>query len=604
MDEPITFGTAYYPDHWPESEWERDLKLIHDSGINVVRFGEFSWSWIAPKPGVFDFSHYDHFMDLAERCGLKVMLCTPTCNPPHWFFARYPDARQLDQYNRPHIGHRHMACYNHPAALDAALEVVFKLANQYRDHPALSAWQIDNELTAGESGSLEQLYDYHVLTLTRYRDYLRQRYDSLDVLNEIWWNNFWGNRYSAWDEIDPPRPGLTRNISPSMWLEWSRFRAENVAEFGRLQLDWLRSIRREFRIGINVPEVSPLQGALLGQDYWLLCRDMDFIGTDLYVYTGDDTRDQQRLAFSSDIIRSAAQAQGASFGVLETQAGPHIRPWRMGFAGGDWTPDFLERCVQTYASHSAEFIYFFLWRPTLGGAEFGMNGLVHRDGSESERSRALPSIIENAEQARHLLTDRPEICIHYSADTLQLLSLYDPDQSGDSALLGWHTLLEDLGFRVNFVSDAELLQPEAPTPPPLILAQSLVLDETLCDRLAESKRMLIAAGAPAYFDGYARVYPVVPGGHLADRFGLRIEAFEANRAAAENPPWSDGQPLLRARIHLEHGCEHNLDDRGVLQAIEGHNCVYFNVDVGTLYHRSSPEIRAQLRAVIGPHVSQ
>jgi beta-galactosidase len=584
MTTAITFGTSYYPDHWPQTAWQRDLELMRDSGITAVRFGEFSWSWFMPRPGVYDFAACDQFMALAHQCGLGVMLCTPTCNPPHWFFTQYPDARQVDQHGQSHIGHRHMACYNHPAALAAAHEIVVKLAQHYRDHPALIGWQIDNELTAGESANLHRLYDYHPLTLALYRAYLRDKYSTLDALNDYWWNNFWGNRYTSWDEIDPPRPGLSGNISPAMWLEWMRFRGWNVARFGRQQAVWLREINPDFYVGTNVPEVSPLKGAILGQDYWALCQEMDFIGTDLYVYDGNHERNQQQLAYSCDVIRSAATASGADFGVLEVQAGPHIRPWRMTFSGGYWGPDFLHSSVQTFAAHGARFIYFFLWRATQGGAEFGMNGLLNLDGSPSERSQQLPEIIAHTASAQP--DQRPVAYIHYSQDTLNLLALYDPDNTGDTALPGWHALLEDLGYQVDFVSDADLFTLEQQPPGPLVLAQSMVLSCEVCDWLVSSSRPLIAAGAPAYFDAYARVYPLLPGGALSQRLGVHIEAFEANRRC--NNGWISGDdlPLLNARIRVISGEVLHKDDNDQPLMVHTNNSLYISFDLGTLYHRT------------------
>jgi hypothetical protein len=601
MTSSITFGTSYYPDHWPRDEWQRDLELIRQSGITAVRFGEFSWSWIMPRPDVYDFAPYDHFMDLAERCGLKVLLCTPTCNPPPWFFARYPDARQIDQHARPHIGHRHMACYNHPAALAAAQDVVIKLGQQYRDHPALVGWQVDNELTAGESADLNRLYDYHPITLAHYRAYLQQRYESLEALNTAWWNNFWSNRYSSWEEIDPPRPGLSDNISPAMWLEWLRFRAANVAVFGRKQVAWLREIREDFQIGTNVPEVSPLRSVLLGQDYWELCQEMDFIGTDVYVYSGNTRRDQQQLAYSCDVIRSAATASGAKFGVLETQAGPHVRPWRMNFAGGYWKPDFLEHSSKTYAAHGADFVYFFLWRPTQGGAEFGMNGLVHTDGSPSERSQRLPQIIAAATTARDQLADRPPAYVHYSPDSLSLLALYDPDDTGDKSLPGWHSLLEDLGYRVTFLNDDDVLHLDHQPPGPVVLAQSIVLSQALCEKLAvpDDAHPLIVAGAPAYFDEYARVYEVLPGSQsLRQRIGISITALEAGRPLKTALFDTEEKPILQALVTAEGGHVLQESSDGSPSIVRGQASLYFHFDVGTAYYSAQEDTREDIRSYL------
>jgi beta-galactosidase len=567
-----------------------------------VRFGEFSWSWLEPRCGIFDFAAYDHFMDLAQRCGLGVILCTPTCNPPPWLFAQYPDARQLDQRGRPHVGHRHQACYNHPAAYDLAQRAVLHLAEHFRDHPALRGWQVDNELTAGESGSPNQVYDYHPATIARYRQRLRETYESLAALNDAWVNNFWGNRYSTWDEIEPPRIGENRSVSPAAWLEWSRFRDKNVADLGQWQISWLRSVRSDFRIGANIPEVGPIASVWLGQDYWALCRGMDFIGADLYVYRNDEQAEQEDLAYSCDLIRSAAVAAGAEFGVFETQGGPHVLPWRMTFAGGMWQPDFLRRCVETYAAHGAQFILFFLWRAVRGGAEFGMNSLAEIDGSPSPRTRALPQIIAAGQAASDRLSDRPVAYIHYSQDSLRLCTPFDPDHTANTAYRGWHTLLNDLGYRVQFLNDDTLTSAGAG---PLILPYSIVLSEHHAGLAASwicSGRRVIAGYATAFFDEFARIYPRAPGGPLAETLGVKIKGFDADLPLAVAGLPSGGRAILQSRITPAETGGGPANSLGQPMLVSRGTATYIGFDLGTLYNTSPNEretIRAWARATLG-----
>lgn len=585
----IRYGTAYYPDHWPESDWARDLSLIRDSGLSTVRFGEFSWSWFEPRDGVFDFAAYDRFMDTAHRCGLDVILCTPTCNAPHWLFARYPDARQIDQKGRPHIGHRHMTNYNHPGAYELAQRAVTKLAQQYRDHPALFGWQIDNELTAGESGNRDQIYDHHPLTIERFREYLRHKYGTLDELNARWFNNFWSNQYSDWSEVEPQRIGENRNPNPSAWLDWSRFRDLNVARLGQWQADWLHAVNPSFRIGTNIPEVDPLRSVWLGQDYWGLSRNMDFIGTDLYVYCDDPDREQRLLAYSCDVIRSAAHAAGAEFGVLETQAGPHLRPWRMSFAGGMWEPGFLKRSVETYAAHGAEHILFFLWRAVPGGTELGMNSLAHIDGSPSERTAALPDIIAAGEQARSRLNDRPVAYLHYSQDTLRLMSLVDPDQTVNSTMWGWHWLFTDLGYRIEYLSDDTLPTIHDLPPGLLALPYSVVMSPALCQTVIDAARtgwQVIAGPATAYFDDRAHIYLQSPGPTtFSDLLGLRYTGFDANRLLRVDGLPSVDMRVLQTRTRATGDLTALAENDLHFPMLTCHeNVIYVGFDAGTLRH--------------------
>lgn len=51
----MTIGSYYYPEQWPRSQWERDLKKLAETGFEFTHFGEFAWAFVEPKDGVFDF---------------------------------------------------------------------------------------------------------------------------------------------------------------------------------------------------------------------------------------------------------------------------------------------------------------------------------------------------------------------------------------------------------------------------------------------------------------------------------------------------------------------------------------------------------------------
>ena len=87
----VVMGTCYYPEHWPESLWEDDLKRMLAHGITVIRIAEFAWSKIEPTEGNFTYEFYDRFLELAEKVGMKVIFCTPTATPPAWLTEKYPE---------------------------------------------------------------------------------------------------------------------------------------------------------------------------------------------------------------------------------------------------------------------------------------------------------------------------------------------------------------------------------------------------------------------------------------------------------------------------------------------------------------------------------
>lgn len=92
----ITLGVCYYPEHWPESMWEGDLKRMKECGIEVIRIAEFAWNKFEPQEGVYTFDFFDRFMDLVKKEDMKVILCTPTATPPLWLSESYPEILNAD----------------------------------------------------------------------------------------------------------------------------------------------------------------------------------------------------------------------------------------------------------------------------------------------------------------------------------------------------------------------------------------------------------------------------------------------------------------------------------------------------------------------------
>ena len=44
----VTTGIYYYPEHWNESQWERDIARIAEMGFSFVHLAEFAWFKMEP----------------------------------------------------------------------------------------------------------------------------------------------------------------------------------------------------------------------------------------------------------------------------------------------------------------------------------------------------------------------------------------------------------------------------------------------------------------------------------------------------------------------------------------------------------------------------
>ncbi len=480
----MKYGTAYYPDYFPESDWSQDLDLMGACGVTTVRILEFGWCFYEPTPESFTWDALDRFLDLCLTRNMAVCLSTPTATPPPWFFQRFPDARIVDADGRPCYSHRHMACWNHPAARAHAFATIERLAARYGNHPAVWGWQIDNEPNYAEDPS--GFYDFNPNTLRDGQDWLRERYCTLDALNSAWFNAFWSQCYNEWEQIwVTHRP----HVNPGSMLDFLRWREHNIAEFVQAQAALLRRCTTGQKIGVNIPEVGIPFSTAIGQDYWAQAAGLDWVGTDLYTGSPDREADIAAMRFSTDLMRSVrdASAPTAEFLISETQGGPHLRSWSSGFASHPWDPSFLVDSVQTYAQRGAEQTWFFMWRPTPGGQEIGMNATTDMDGGESEYVRTirmLSSRTDDLFEAKQEYAKRPLALVHYSRDTIRFLNFFKDLETVSRCMLGTHIWLDRLGYRIQFIADAAMEFP-LPAATLLVLPESHLLSDPAQQRLVE-----------------------------------------------------------------------------------------------------------------------
>src|SRR5437868_5604612 len=67
----VTPGIYYYPEHWNENQWERDIKKISDMGFEFVHLAEFAWFKMEPVEGKFNFTWLDKVVSLCTKYHLK-----------------------------------------------------------------------------------------------------------------------------------------------------------------------------------------------------------------------------------------------------------------------------------------------------------------------------------------------------------------------------------------------------------------------------------------------------------------------------------------------------------------------------------------------------
>jgi len=225
------YGAAFYEEYMPQDRLEKDVQLMEQAGINVVRVGESTWSLWEPQDGRFEFAWMDRIVERLARAHIRVIMGTPTYSIPPWMFQKHPEilVTRLDGQKATYGLRQNMDITN-PDFLKYAERVIRKIAEHYRDNRAVIGYQIDNETSANDTAGAS--------VQAGFVRYLQERFSSVDRLNKIWGLVYWGQSLHDWSEV-PPRNGI---LNPGWKLEWDRYQDSLTTRY----LAWQDAILREY----------------------------------------------------------------------------------------------------------------------------------------------------------------------------------------------------------------------------------------------------------------------------------------------------------------------------------------------------------------------
>ncbi len=414
--EEITLGVCYYPEHWPESMWEEDLDRMLQAGIRVCRVAEFAWSKFEKTQGVFTFDFFDRFLDLACKKGMKVIFCTPTATPPAWLTEKYPEVlNAFPDGTLVRHGMRGHCSHTSPVFLELCARLVEELGKHYGPHPAVIGWQIDNELNC------ETNMYYSESDSQAFRNYLKQKFKTLERLNEAMGTVFWNQEYTSWEEIFVARPTLADSPNPHLLLEQKRFVSEATIAFCSLQADILKKYRK--------PGDFITTNGLFGHlDYQEMNRRaLDFITFDSYpnfAYALDSSLNANATASgrlrdrSSGLSLARTRSISPNFGIMEQQSG--AGGWQTRMPQPIPKPGQLRLWALQSIAHGADYVSFFRWRTCNVGMEIYWNGILPWDNRDSRQLKELSALFEDVKKISHLSKSRYRarvaVCYHYASD--------------------------------------------------------------------------------------------------------------------------------------------------------------------------------------------
>ncbi len=283
----VLYGVAYYHEYMPYDRLEKDIQLMQQAGISVVRLGESTWSLFEPQEGTFEFAWMDRIIDGLHKAGIKVILGTPTYSIPAWLALKHPEIF-VERLNgsKSSYGIRQNFDITSPVYLFYSERIIRKLMEHYAKHPAIIGYQVDNE--TGTYGAAN--YDY----FRGFIDYLKNKYNTTDTLNKLWGLNYWGMTLNDWDEF-PPRQNAT---NPSYKLEWDMYGQKVVADYLTWQSEIVSEYKRpdQFITHCFMPSLTTL-------DQLAASRKMDMPSLNIYHGSQNDVMGED-VMWADDFYRS------------------------------------------------------------------------------------------------------------------------------------------------------------------------------------------------------------------------------------------------------------------------------------------------------------
>jgi beta-galactosidase len=522
----MKLGVCYYPEQWPASQWEADARSMVELGIGVVRIAEFAWARVQPEPSRFDWQWLDTAIETLARAGLGIVLGTPTAAPPRWLLDQSPDVAPVDVHGRRKaFGSRRHCDFSSKSYVDASRGIVTEMARRYGTHPAVIAWQTDNEY-----GCHDTAVSYSPAALARFRDWLAARYGDIGALNTAWGNVFWSMEYASFGQIGFPA-NLPAQVNPIHALDFRRFVSHEVVAFNRMQVELLR----EHSPGREV--LHNFMGFFTEFEHHDLARDLDIAAWDSYPLGACETApfiaEADRLkymrsghpdfaAFHHDLYRGMC----GRLWVMEQQAGP------VNWATSNPAP--LPGIVRAWTweafAHGAELVSYFRWRQVHYAQEQMHSGLHTPDNRLDVGGAEAAQVARELQGVPLQAVAKAPVALVFDYASKWMIDIQPQGSGFDymALVFAWYGALRRLGLDVDIVPSTSRLDGYRMVAVPTLAT----FDGSFVERIRTCEAQVVFGPRTGAKTRDFAIPPQLPPGPLAELLPLRVWRVESLRPQA------------------------------------------------------------------------
>lgn len=540
-NELTTVGAYYYPEHWDESQWERDLKKMAEMGFEFTHFAEFAWAQLEPREGVYDFAWLDRAVEIAAKYNLKVVMCTSTATPPVWLVRKHPEVlKTREDGTKYDHGSRQHASFSNDYYREYSLKMVAELAKHCGNDKRIVGWQLDNEPFPN--------VDYGENAQQRFRDWLRKKYGTIEALNKAWGTNFWSGTYSDFSEINIPQHQQW-GMNLYQRLDHSRFCDDETSSFLDEQAKTIRKYASD-KQWITTNFIPMYDARCIGAG-----KELDFITYTRYMVYGEHqgigpkgyrVGEYSRIAMANDYFRPLSPL----YGVMELQPGQV----NWGTINSQPLPGAVRLWLWHVFAGGSKFTCTYRFRAPIYGYEQYHYGIVGTDGVTP-----TPGGLE----FQQFISEIKLLRENYSTGTVpekylkrRTAILYDPDNTvainqnkqtvlwnTEGHVLKYYKALKSFGAPVDFIRDSMDFSPYPVIIVPAYQQMSLQLIQKLTNYVKSGGNLVISCRS-GHQDEQGHLWEAKYAEPIRELIGAEIESYDLLRPYAPDTVVMEGEKYL------------------------------------------------------------
>lgn len=508
----LYIGANYHPHDWSRERWSKDVELMKEAGFTTVRLGHLCWDSYEPEEGGYTFEWFDEVMDLFAEAGIGVVLDVSMHPAPRWVHRLCQGCRM---YGKSGTEQHSLTRYNEdvddPAYQKYALRFAEKIVSRYKDHPALFAFGLCNELGSG-------IPSYSPAATRRFQIWLKKKYQTIDELNRAWATQRWSRRFESFEEVMLQENEIAVG-PPEAWLDMRRFYSDGIGRF----IVALKETIEKNAPGISHSSNHYAEKDSLGFDY-LKYEDafVDYPGMGLY--PGYEAGNSQALKSLMTIYMQRLAETKKPMWCLEFQTGS------AGLAYGPYGVNRMHMMLSLL--YRSQMVLGWTFRSMLGGEEQYLYGMVGHDGIPGpnyDEYKETAGDFKKLEQYAFPYLPNPEIAVAYCYDNM-LTMQYRPKQyrtSYNEQLMEALQYFDEKNMDYNIV-DLRKMKENYKL---LLIPGYALMSKEAADtvrRFVEEGGTVIMTGYSAYVDETGKVFDQPRPGYLSDVFGIRVKGFVRN----------------------------------------------------------------------------